>query len=259
MPALYAAGAPVPPPPAIELLHQRAYDRGIAAKRRLAQRLAAAEQAPGVLSVLAAHFAAQRIDNKWESEALAMELEDAVQDALGRAAAGPTPDALTVQAAEALARVLGEKRRVDALYPTLGPAAERHAPWPALEVALAQADLELLDPAAAVERLEPLLAGRGGSAAAWAMLAEGQQQLGHDEDAARSLERALALAPGNEELERRLAVAAVRAGRPDGPQRLARALDEAPQSEELLRYRGAGPWGPPRQGYHPLSRGEHGH
>jgi len=50
---------------------------------------------------------------------------------VGEAAAGPTPPAIAVQAAEALAAVLRGKRRIEEIERFLAVPAEKHAPWPA--------------------------------------------------------------------------------------------------------------------------------
>lgn len=256
-PASYPAGTPLAARSALKRVLERDFERARVARARLARRLAEAEVAPGLLGALATHFEAQRVDSPFESPELALELEGETIEVIGRAAAAPAPDALAVECVEALAQVLRAKRRVDDLERALAPAAERHGPWPLLEVSLGQADLELLDPATAVARLELLLDDWAGTAEAWAMLAEAQQQVGEDAAAVRSLERALELLPENHELERRLAIALVRAGRPEGPEALEACLEEDPDDEELLQYRSAGPWEAVRPGYHPL--GSHSH
>lgn len=248
----YEAGTPLAPIPTLELLGLRADERARRARARLATRLSEAERVPGLATALARHFAAQRLDSPFESAEEALELDDEADLIFSRSASGATPDALAVQAIESLAVALRVKQRLESIYELLGPPAERHRPWPALEVALAQADLELLDPEACKQRLVTVLGTWGGSSEAWAMLAEAQQQTGDEGGAAASLEQALRLAPGSHELERRRAIAWVRSGHPSGPEALEEALREDPEDEELLKYRLPGPWKPVRPGFHPL-------
>ncbi len=248
----YEAGTPTPPAPTLELLGLRSEDRARQARSRLAARLSEAERVPGLATALALHFAAQRLDSPFESPEVALELDDEADLIFSRAAGGATPDSLAVQSIESLAVILRVKRRIDSIHELLAPAAERHRPWPALEVALAQAELELLDPAACRTRLEALLEAWGGSAEAWAMLAEAQQQTGDEQGAAASLDAALLLEPGLHELERRRAIARVRSGHPEGMAALEEALREDPEDSELLNYRLPGPWRPVRPGFHPL-------
>ncbi len=256
-PAWLAAGEPSSPTSALETLRTRGFARKQRALTRLSQRLAEAELAPGLAAGLARHFAAQVVDSPFDTWQVALELDPEAQRSFARAAASETPSALAIEVIEALALVLRGKRRIDELYATLEPAASRHAPWPALEVALAQADLELLNPAATVSRLQALHTAWSGTPESWAMLAEAQQQVGEEAGAAASLDRALELAPSSHELERRRAIAWIRAGRPGALEALEEVLLEHPDDEELLQYRTNGPWKAVRPGFHALAGHQH--
>lgn len=236
----------------LDLLSTRPERRTRLARAAFARRLAAEERTPGILAGLALHFEAQGQSSPFDPWELTVELEEEAMVRISEAAAGPAPSALTVQAARALAAVLRGKRRIEEIERFLSVPAEKHAPWPELELALAQADLEFLDPESAVKRLSQLLDSWGGNPAAWAMLAEAHGQVGSHAEAVKCLERAQELDPGSHLIEMRLAVALVRAGDPRGPEALEETLEEHPDDPELLPYVGDGPYPPPPAGYHPI-------
>ncbi len=255
----YAAGDARRNPATLATLRTRVTARERQNRAAMARRLAQAELAPGLASGLALHFEAQQHDSPFDTWQDAIEIDSRAAELFAHAASGRAPDALAVEVIESLARILRGKRRIDAIYQSFEAAATRHSPWPELDLALAQADLELLDPAGALDRLMALLDTWPGSAEAWAMRAEAEQQLGQDEAAVLSLDQALARSPAYHPLERRLAIALVRAGDPRGPAALEEVTREDPEDEELAAYRFGGPWEPVKPGYHPLGTHSHGH
>ncbi len=257
-PGFLAGGDPVSAWPAGEALGTRIERRGDLLRGRLARRLAEAERTPGPATALALHFEAQDFSSPFETPEEQVELDTESLRLISQAAAGPEPSFLVQRLAEDLSVLLRAQRKVEEIDTWLAGPAERHQPWPPLELALAHAALELLDPEAAVTHLETALAGAGGNAGSWAMLAEAQQQAGDDAGAARSLERASQMAPESHALQKRLAIAWRRSGDPRGPAALTEALREHPEDEELLAHQGPGPYPPVPLGFHPLVEHDHG-
>lgn len=258
-PALVAAGEPIPPADPLDRLLMDRQERERDGKRRLARRLAgcAAEgTGAGALSLSVARFHAEQVrSSPFESRAQRIELSDEVLEQV-RAAVGPgSPDAFTVQVVEALAAILREKRLVDRIVEYVEPIARLHYPWPALEEAVAHADLELLEPGLAAERLERLIAAAGGDGTRWAFLASAQAQAGRGEDAVASWWRALELEPQSRAIRRALAIQLARGGDPQGREMVRDLLLEEQQGDEGLRvYLGEGPFPEIEKGYHPIGR-----
>ena len=256
-PSFLLAGEPRDGHPALDLLDVRKERSGDLLRGRLARRLADAERVPGLATALARHFEAQVVSSPFETPEQKIELDPEAVELIAAAAASPEPGALAIEAIEALAVLFRAQRKVEEIDRYLLPAAERHRPWPGLELALAQAALEFLDPETALEHLKTLHETSPGNPESLAMQAEAQQQVGLEADAVRSLELASRMAPGNHELERRLAIAWCRAGDARGPAALEEVLLEDPEDTELLGYRVAGPPPPAPAGYHPLGSHEH--
>jgi|GEM_PF-709834 len=252
------AGEPTPRLPALELLETRKDQRRARLQGRLARRLAEAELAPGVATGLAILFEAQVPSSPFQTEEMKIELPEEATRLFAQAAAGEAPTRVEVEVAETLAHLFRLQRRIEEIEEFFPAPAERHAPWPALEVALAQAALELLDPGTALEHVQRAHAGWGGTVETWAMQAEAEHQLGRAAEAAGSLERALTFAPGHPELERRLAIAWRRAGDPRGEAALREALEHEPEDPQLLALEGDGPYPAAEvNGYHPPGADSH--
>ena len=160
-PAVLDAGPPLCGPSTLEWMALRGELRPHRARADLAERLAAANAdgpwAP-LTAALAAHYLAQRESSPWESGAQATELVDETLEELTLAANAARPDRYTRELWNGLASVLMGKRDVEKIVRWIRPVAEVWAPWPELEIALALAELESLEPQAAAARLEPLLA-----------------------------------------------------------------------------------------------------
>jgi hypothetical protein len=127
----------------------------------LGQRLAAADevgQRRELLQALALHINAQAPSAPWEDRVSGTELEQRSYELLGPIALELGQDPFVRQLIEGAAAFAILKRYPDWLANHFGPAATRHAPWPALSEALARADLELLDGVSALGRLDVALA-----------------------------------------------------------------------------------------------------
>jgi hypothetical protein len=232
--------------PLAHLLERKPW-RAAAARLRLANALAAENSGP-LYQGLARFAELQAPSSPFETEAQQVELEPATLELLRDAAlAGP----LSTYVREAwnwLARVLVGKRDVAAIEAYLAPLAQLHAPWPELQLALARADLEALDPAAAVRRLEPLAPGGQGPFDVLVLLGEAREAAGDAAAAIRTWQTASEVRPGDLWLQRRLAMAQVRAGDPAGVPAIQALLSEHPEDEELKVFLGPPPWPAPIQG-----------
>ena len=159
----------------------RERDRPRLERARFTQRLARASRAGewAVLTTgLARLYAAQRRSSPFESAAERTELDDDALNDLRSAALARRPDELTRTVWNALARVLAGKRDVERIDAYLEPIARAHPPWKELELALALADLEALEPERAVERLAPFVAAEPGDPELAALFARAQEAAG---------------------------------------------------------------------------------
>ncbi|MFT7485073.1 MAG: hypothetical protein ACI9F9_000919 [Candidatus Paceibacteria bacterium] len=259
-PTFMNPGEPALNLPAMKLLRTRRNRRADLNSGLFADRLALAERTPGVAAGLALHFHGQVASSPFLTPPEKIELSSEAAKLFSQAAAGPEPSMLTRNLIETLAYLYTEQRGIEEIDEFLTAPAERHRPWPALEVALALASLEFLEPQAAVECLERAHSGFPGNSMTLAMQAEAQSQAGDDPAAVRSLDLALQLSPHHAELERRLAIVLRRAGDPRGPDAIRHALEHAPDDAQLLAHKDSGPYRGVPGGYHPLAPGDgHGH
>lgn len=236
-------------------LLQRRFRREFTALQAVTERLAeGAPQGPARLFTegLARHYAAQHHSSPFETPAERVELDPDALDLWSEAARAGVPDAALVDVLETLAAVLVGKRRPDTILAVLGPIAKVSWPWPALEDALAYAELELLEPSAAAARLERLVVEGFATPERLALLADARLQTRDPAGAAKALWRALELGPDDREVRRRLAIALARAGDPEAGPMLRDLLLEEPGDEELRLYLAPGPYPAVRGGYHPL-------
>ncbi len=251
-PAFLPAGARRSPVRPLIWLGLLRHERDSFGRRRLCARLARAsgEGTPST-QALAAHFGTQRHSSPFETRAQRVEVEPRTLEWIRAAALAPVPSSLDRDLAEGLAAVLAGKRWADELRVYLTEPADRHWPWVGLERALAYAHLEALEPGPAAERLERLVEVEASDVEVWALLGEALLQVGRPADASAAFSRALDLAPGVYELERRLAMALVRAGDPLGRELALHLLVEEPGDDELRLYAQEGPLPPVRLGYRP--------
>jgi hypothetical protein len=236
---------------ALQILSMWPFDRSREFLREITERLAAASEGSAFADLaqgLRLHFAAQARSSPWETEAQKTEIDGAALAhlrAAALAAAPGTPDEHFLRSLwNGLARTLVEKRSIELIYEHLGPLAQAHGPWTELERALAHADLEMLDPASAAGHLRAVVAQEPYDLDARLTLARALEMAGDPAGAAVELARVLEIQPQRRELRRWRAMALVRAGDPQGGALLEVLLAEDPDDEELLRYRGPGPFPP---------------
>lgn len=178
----------------------------------------------------------------FETESQAIEIDAGTLDLMrDEALAGP-PSSYVREAWNWLARVLSGKRDVTLVESYVGPIAARWAPWAELEIALARADLEALDPQAAVRRLAPLGASNAASFELLGLVGDAHEQAGDEKAAIQAWKRALESRPSDRRVRRRLAMAQVRAGEPEGRAAVETLLTEEPEDEELRPFLGPPPW-----------------
>jgi len=192
--------------------------------------------------VLAHHFASQRPSAPFESRAGRVELDDADLASFQAAAERGEPRAFERDLLEGAARVLIGKRDLERIERFIEPLAKLRAPWPELERVLALADIEMLDPASAAERLALVLASRPDDVELARLRARCLLASRDPAAAVAVLEPFFARDPQNHALRRELALALVRAGDPRGAAEIEALLTLDPQDAELLAHRGAGPF-----------------
>jgi tetratricopeptide (TPR) repeat protein len=237
----------IPAPCPITRLRERKLWRAASATR--AATLCIAEQNPGSLWRGIDGFALLQIPSSpFETESEQVELDEAVLADLRDAALAEPPSAFVREAWNWLARVLAGKRDVSAIETFIAPLAARWAPWPELEIALARADIEALDPAAAVRRLTPIAEAPEPSFDVLCVLGEAREQAGDSAGAVAVWKRALPLRPNDAWIRRHLAMARVRTGDPGAAEAIREWLDEHPEDEEMRIFLGPGPWPEPAVG-----------
>jgi len=245
-------GAPPRTRPFTRLLERKRW-RAASATELVAFALAEQNEG-GLVRGLDAFTRLQTPSSPFETDSQRVELDESVLVILRDAALAEPPSAYLREVWSWLARVLAGKRDVSAIETHLAPLAARWAPWPELEVALARADLEALDPEAAARRLEPLAAASESTFEVLSVLGEAREQIGDGRGAVQAWKRALELRPGDEGLGRRLAMARVRAGDPGAEEEVRRLLEEHSEDEELRLFLGPGPFPAVQRGAAPEAR-----
>jgi hypothetical protein len=197
---------------------------------------------------LAILCAAQVRSSPYETGSQAVELDTSAlellrEGTLSRPADRPLPT-FERELWEFLAKVLAQKREIDLIDTFIEPVAKARFPWPALERALAKADWEALDYAAAAGRLERVIAASPYDVQLHRWRAEALLLAERPAEAAAELQSALAIQPARPDLERELAVALARARDPTAHQRIEALLAANPADEELRSYLGPGPFPP---------------
>jgi len=118
---------------------------------------------------------------------------------------------------------------------------------------LARADAESLEFESARQRLEALReTGQARDPGYWLELGNTEEQLDHGAQAIACWRKSCELAPGHPSATRKLAMALVRAGDPEGRELVERILRANPKDTELQAFAGDGPYPPPKKGYEPL-------
>lgn len=189
---------------------------------------------PELTRGLALHFAAQQLSSPYETRAQQIELEEeALRAFFAAAPAAGKLDPFTRVLWEALAWLCMEKRMPEHALVYLEPMAERFAPWPALDRAVARAYLEVLEPATARRFLER---ARQALPEDFELLLESArcaQALGDTAGAVAFLEQAYDLYPDRPEVERAVGLELMRCGDARGRKLLERRLAQDPDDKEL--------------------------
>jgi tetratricopeptide (TPR) repeat protein len=259
-PLLLDAGRLRLAPTPLRRLCMREFERTNASRAAMLERLARAAEGgrnAELTAGLALFYRMQEVHSPFESKEQNLRLPDEVLELLESAALREAPNEFLRQLWESLARVLGGKRWIEQIYRFVEPLATKYAPWPALERVLAMADLESLEPQSARKRLEALSVHEPASFEIWYYLGEAQTQLGDHQGACSSWKRALELMPEHELTRRKLAMALVRAGDPEGVKRVNELLAEEPEDEELRVFLGPGPYPVPAPTFSPGGHAAH--
>jgi hypothetical protein len=226
-------------PTPLGLLRTMPQQRGFMLARAWTASLAS-EPAPEVARGLALHFGAQHLSSPFESRSQQVEIDEEALRAFFAAVPAEEAglDPFTRALWTTLGRLFTEKRMPEQTLVYVEPIAERFAPWPELDRAVAIAYREVLDPAGArpflarARAAEPYDIGLLGESARCA------SDLGDTAGAVELMEQALALQPGRPDLERELGLLLVRAGEPRGQALLERWLGEHPDDPEVLEALG---------------------
>jgi tetratricopeptide (TPR) repeat protein len=236
-PAALRAGAPLTETGRTEWMFVRPDDRRRRCQIELAERLrdANADHDFRFLSRgLAEHFNVQERSSPWGDRAEKTEISKEALASLTEALTVGEPDALTREVWDGLAAVLAGKRDIEAIDTWLRPAAEIWPLWPALERAIALADLESLDPQAAITRMQALVLHDPNDFEAVRLLGKAHEQAGQPEQAAEVWQTLLDRQPESRRTRRKLALAWVAAGEFDLARPLLRdLLKENPEDREL--------------------------
>ena len=232
---------PASGPRALRWLAVRPDERRRAAGRIATARLARSRSDGRPLEFLLRHANAQRASSPFETEAERVEISAETLASLRDHVLAQEPQAparlgsVTVALVEDAAEVLRAQREVPWTFEFLGPIAARSAePWPALERALAWAEMEELRPADAARRLEALGARRTPSPMDRRALAGAYVELGRGSEAAELLEPLHLAAPADRDLAADLAEALVVAGDPRGRRLAAELLADDPLDGRLM-------------------------
>ncbi len=239
-PLVLHAGSPRAAPTPLAWLRTRksprADERTDRARAAMAARLAEAARG-GPLEDLAAGFesfyGAQGIRSEFESPEERTELPDVCLERWRSALLAGPPDPFARRLFETLARVLTGKRWIEKIYAYVQPVAVKHPPWPALEKALARADIESLEPQAAIHRLEPLTSIEPKDFEVWYLLGEAQCAAGEGAKALESWRHAVWLQTSDRVSRRKVTLALARTGDAEGREAARQLLLEVPDDEEL--------------------------
>jgi predicted Zn-dependent protease len=182
---------------------------------------------------LAEFYRAQVRSSPFESSDQQIELPVEALAQLERSALAATPDAFERNLWDEIGRLLVAKRWIPEIYEYVEPVAKRHSPWPMLEHVLARADIESLDPEAAIARLSKLTELEPDHVEHWYYLGEAQEQAKRDRDAVSSWKRSLELQPANSNTKRKIAIALFRLEDPEARRVAEELLLENPEDTEI--------------------------
>jgi hypothetical protein len=255
-PQFLRSGSPLRSPVPLAWLSKHTDERTDRARARLFERFASAAQGTpdeALARGLAAIYSAQARSSPFDSPAERFELPEGALGLLREAALARKPNGFVTQLWEWTAEVLAEKRWIPKVYEYVEPIAKAWAPWPTLERVLARADAESLEFESARQRLEALREGaQARDPLFWLEFANVEEQLERPADAIAAWRKCCELQPDQPLATRKLALALVRAGDPEGKGLVEKLLLSSPRDEELRVFAGPGPYPPPKKGYEPV-------
>lgn len=257
----FPAGEPLRAPAPWQRLRVRPFERETAAVAAALRRLA--EGARGsdreqLTEGLARLAAVQVRSSPFETKAQQTEVDPQGLQLLRDAALATEPDLYLRELWSSLAWLLAEKREIELMEECLAPLAQRWGPWWQLELALARADLEALDPEAAAEHLLRATGERPLDLDLRLSLAEALSMAGRPAQAVEHLRVVDRAQPGRRDVRRLLAMELARAGDPAAAALLEELLREDPGDDELRRFQGEGPFPTPEVRFEPHG-GAHDH
>jgi tetratricopeptide (TPR) repeat protein len=190
--------------------------------------------APELTRGLALHFGVQQLSSPYETRAQQIEIEeDALRAFFAAAPQTGALDPFTRVLWEALAWLFMEKRMPEQALVYLEPLAERFAPWPALDRAVARAYLEVLEPATARRFLERARLARPEDIELLLESARCAQAQGDVPGAVAFLEQVYDLYPDRPDVERAVGLELMRCGDARGRKLLEQRLAKNPDDKEL--------------------------
>jgi hypothetical protein len=250
----FASGDPVRVITPWTWLRQRQFERETASVAAALGRLAAASKGTSseLLTEGLARLAAVQVrSSPFESDAQRVEVEYEALRLLREAALAAPPDLFLRDLWNALAALLVAKREIEFVDQYVAPIAERWAPWWQLEVALARAELEGLDPAAAAQHFLRALEERSFDLQLRFDCARALSMAEEPQAAIEQLRAIDTVQPGRRDVRRLLAMELARAGDPSAGPLLEELLREDPSDEELRAFQGSGPFPAPRVEFSP--------
>ncbi|MFN0243767.1 MAG: tetratricopeptide repeat protein [Planctomycetota bacterium] len=235
-PLIVDPGTPVRTPTPFEWLGLRKFERTHRAHTLAAQRFANA--AHGTLDQdltagMASFYAAQVHSSQFETREQQTELPADCLELFRSTALARTPNVFVRKLWEELAEILVGKRWIEEIFRYVQPIAERYAPWPTLEFALARAEIEALDASSARARLEQLSRAHPLQPQYTYWLGRVQRDGGDLVGAAHSWRRVRELAPDDSVVRRELAIVLLRLGEPEGRRLAEEILRASPDDEEM--------------------------
>jgi hypothetical protein len=256
------AGERILPPAPWRRLRQRPFERERDAVVATLERLADGSRGgprEALTEGLARLAAAQEPSSPFETRAQATELDVEGLRLLREAALAAEPDLFVRELWNALAWLLVEKREIERIQADLGPLAERWAPWWQLDLALARADMESLDPGGAAEHLLRAVAQQPLDLQLRQACAEALSMAGRPAEAVEQLRAIDAVQPGRRDVRRLMAMELARAGDPEAEALLEELLAADPTDDELRAFQGPGPFPPPQVRFQPHPESVHDH
>jgi tetratricopeptide (TPR) repeat protein len=244
-PLLIAPGAPRAAPTPLSWLQVRKSERGdLRAERAradvMARFAAAAASGPDaeLLAGLANFQAAQERSSPFETLEERTELPETCLARFRSAALAREPGPYVRRLWDMLARILSRKRWVEETYTYLQPVADRYPAWPALQIALARADLESLAPEEAAARLDALAEVAAPSFELFELLGSTRCALGEPAKALEAWKRAAPLPTTDRAARRKVVLAVARAGDTVGIEAATKLLMELPSDSDLREVLG---------------------